>query len=117
MNQKVKKVVSLSVFLSLSLVSLSFAAYSGTPYSMPDQVMDVLSTGVNWLTLIAGTLAVIFIIVGGINFMTAAGDPAKVKLARDMILYAFVGIILVAIAQVFKQIASSIGVQMSGTSL
>lgn len=120
MTKSKRFLINLSVATILGAICFSgvaFAAEEGTVVEMPGQVKTLLKTAVNWLTLIAGSLALIFIIVGGINFMTANGDPAKVKLARDMILYAFVGIILVAIAQVFWSIANSIGSSLSGSGL
>lgn len=42
--------------------------------------------------LIAGVLSVIYLIIGGINYITAEGDPAKIKGAKSTILYAIVGL-------------------------
>ncbi len=116
MTKSKRFLINLSIATVLGAVCLSSVTYAAA-ISIPEQVKTILQTAVNWLTLIAGSLALIFIIVGGINFMTANGDPAKVKLARDMILYAFVGIILVAIAQVFWSIANDIGTALSGSGL
>ena len=41
-----------------------------------------------------GVVAVIFIIVGGINYATSQGDSAKIKKARDTILYAVIGLLV-----------------------
>lgn len=79
------------------------------PFAMPYQVTVVLATVVNYLTIVAGGLALIFLIFGGITFMTAAGDETKLKTARNMITWAFIGLIVVMVAQVFKTIAESIG--------
>ncbi len=118
MTKSKRFLINLSIATILGAICFSGIAFAEpTVISMPDQVKTILKTAINWVTLIAGSVALIFIIVGGINFMTANGDPAKVKLARDMILYAFVGIILVAIAQVFWSIANEIGTALSGSGL
>jgi len=45
------------------------------------------------LPLIVGVM-VIFIVWGGYQYIMAAGDPAKVKQARDIILYSIIAMIL-----------------------
>lgn len=52
----------------------------------------------NGIVGIAGLVAVIFIIIGGINYMTSAGDSNKIKKGKDTILYALVGLIVCALA-------------------
>ena len=48
-----------------------------------------------WL---AGSLSVVFIVVGGIMYVVSAGDPAKVKRAKDTIFNAVMGLIIVLIS-------------------
>ena len=45
-----------------------------------------------------GVVAVIMIILGGINYMTSQGDAAKAKKGRDTILYGIIGLIIVLLA-------------------
>ncbi|HMS49813.1 MAG TPA: pilin [Candidatus Saccharibacteria bacterium] len=58
-----------------------------------------LKTAVNLLSAIVGVVAVVMIIIAGMNFITAGGDSGKVSTARNMILYAAIGIVVVALAQ------------------
>ena len=44
---------------------------------------------------VIGILAVVFIIIGGVNYSISQGDPGKTKKARDTILYAVIGLIVV----------------------
>lgn len=62
-------------------------------------VGNVIST----LLFILGIAAVIIIIIGGIKFATANGDPGAVKSARNTILYAVVGLIAAILAYVIVQ--------------
>ena len=49
------------------------------------------------LYYIAGVVAVIVIIVAGLNYITSAGNSAQVTRAKGMILYAVIGLgILIA---------------------
>ena len=43
---------------------------------------------------VLGVVAVIFIIVGAVNYTTSQGDAGKTKKARDTILYAVIGLII-----------------------
>ena len=47
---------------------------------------------------VLGLVAVIVIIIGGINYMTSAGDAGKVKKAKDTILYGVIGLVICVLA-------------------
>ena len=49
---------------------------------------------VNVMLFILGAIAVIMIIIGGIRYTTSNGDPANVKAAKDIILYAVIGLVV-----------------------
>ena len=50
------------------------------------------------IILFSGIIAVIFIIIGGIQYITSTGDANKIKKAKDTILYACIGLIICALA-------------------
>lgn len=54
---------------------------------------------INILSVIVGIVAVIMIILNGFKFITSGGDSNKVSSAKTGIIYAVVGIIIVALAQ------------------
>jgi hypothetical protein len=60
----------------------------------------VLELVVNILTAIVGIIAVIMIIVGGLKYVTSSGDPSNVTSAKNTLLYAVIGLIIVGLAQV-----------------
>lgn len=53
----------------------------------------------NALLWVAGALAVIFIIVGGMQYATAAGNPARAAKARSTLLFAVIGLIVAVSAR------------------
>jgi len=55
----------------------------------------VLANGLNIVYLLAAIIAVIVIIIGGILFTTSAGDSGNVTKAKNMILYAVIGLIVI----------------------
>lgn len=58
------------------------------------QVEGILMTVYFW----AGIVAVIVIIIGGIRYASSNGDASGVKSAKDTILYAVVGLIVIIMA-------------------
>lgn len=50
------------------------------------------------LVRLAGLLAVVFVIVGGVKYMTSTGDPGKAKQAIQTIVYALAGLIIAIFA-------------------
>jgi len=49
--------------------------------------------------VIVGIAAVIMIIVGGFRYITSGGNDASVTSAKNTILYAVIGLIVVALSQ------------------
>lgn len=60
----------------------------------------VVSTVVNILSWIVGIVAVIMVIIGGLFFVISSGDSTKTAKARNTIIYALVGLVIVALAQI-----------------
>ena len=59
----------------------------------------LFTNSIQWVIGISSIVAVIFIIYGGISFITSSGDPNKIKRAKDTITYAVIGLIIVALAE------------------
>lgn len=59
-----------------------------------------LESLVNVFTFIAGLIAMVFILVGGIRYITSTGDAGRIKQAKDTLMYAVVGLIVVGLARV-----------------
>ncbi len=67
----------------------------------PDEaVNDLITTVINVFSLVVGVVSVIMIIVGGFKYITSGGDSGGVSSAKNTILFAIVGLIIVALAQV-----------------
>ena len=63
-----------------------------------DTLQSSLTSILSSIILIMGIVAVIFIIIGGVNYITSSGDSNKVKKAKDTILYSVIGLIICALA-------------------
>ena len=63
-------------------------------------VEKIIETVINILSLVVGVLAVIFIIIGGLKYITSSGDTNNVNSAKNTIMYALIGLVIVALAQI-----------------
>ncbi len=66
-------------------------------------VANLVQIGIRILQVIAGTVAVFFVIFGGIRYVTSSGDPAKLNTSKNTIIYACIGIAIVALSEVIVQ--------------
>lgn len=63
-------------------------------------VQSVITDVINILSFVVGVTAVIMIIIGGFKYITSGGDSGSVTGAKNTILYAIIGLVIVAVAQV-----------------
>ncbi len=72
----------------------------GSGNTAAQRVDEIVSQVINLLSLAVGVVAVIMIILGGFRYITSGGDTGNVTSAKNTILYAIVGLVVVALAQV-----------------
>jgi hypothetical protein len=63
------------------------------------KIDSIVHTIVNLLSAVVGIVAVIMIIVGGFRYITSGGNDTSVTSAKNTILYAIIGLVIVALAQ------------------
>ncbi|MBI2592188.1 hypothetical protein HYW36_01805, partial [Candidatus Saccharibacteria bacterium] len=68
--------------------------------SVTQSLNKVVRTIINLLSVVVGVVAVIMIIVGGLRYITSGGSDTSVTGAKNTILYAIIGLIIVALAQI-----------------
>lgn len=64
------------------------------------QLNSLVTSVISLLSWAIGVVAVFMIIVGGFKYITSGGDTAGVTAAKNTILYAIIGLVIVALAQV-----------------
>lgn len=79
-----------------SLGSTSCTDDTGGP-----SVEGAIRSAIELLSYIAGIVAVIMIIIAGIRLIASQGDPKGLSTARNAIIYAAIGIIIVVMSQIF----------------
>jgi hypothetical protein len=84
----------------VGLISDSATDGCGTETASENSIGTVLKAALNLLSIVVGIIAVIMIIVGGLRYVLSMGDSNNTKAAKDTILYAIIGLIVVAFAQI-----------------
>ena len=68
-----------------------------------DKLPEILTQIINIFSWIVGVVSVIMIIYGGFRYITSGGDSNGVTAAKNTILYAIIGLVIVALSQVIVQ--------------
>lgn len=63
------------------------------------RIQDIVTFIINIFSVIVGIVAVIMIIWGGFKYITSGGDSGNITSAKNTIIYAIIGLIIVALAQ------------------
>ncbi len=121
-NKLIKGVVTLATFLIFAKGVFAQATPSPIKISIspPEQVRitdfgKLFSGAVAFLLLIAFLLAFFYLILGGISWLTSGGDKAAVETARNKIIAAIIGLIIVAATwALFQLIGGAIGFNILG---
>ncbi len=66
-------------------------------------VTEYIATAINIFSIVVGIIAVVMIIIGGVKYITSGGDAGNVTGAKNTILYAIIGLVIVALSQVIVQ--------------
>jgi hypothetical protein len=117
-----KKLLSF-IFLTGMLPLFTQATYAvdnliiPRPAGFPDATLgSVISAVVGFLLIVSAVLAFLFLIMGGIQWITSGGDKAGMEAARNRITAAIVGLIIVAAAwAVMMLVGQFIGFDLLGS--
>ncbi len=72
---------------------------STTPVSTAD-LPTFVGRIIKWVILIIGVILITVIIYGGLTYATAAGSQEKTESAKKILVYAIIGVIIIALAYV-----------------
>jgi hypothetical protein len=70
------------------------------PAGQSSTLSDMVKKVINILSWVVGVVSVIMIIIAGFKYVTSGGNDTQVTGAKNTILYAIVGLVIVALAQV-----------------
>ena len=113
LKNPVRAFTGIALFLTGSMVGLSAQAdISTTPppvtgitsiggvFALISQIFNILF----WLLIV---LAAIFIILAAFSYLTAGGDPEKIKTANQKVIYAAVAVVVAVLAKTIPSIVCS----------
>ena len=74
-------------------------------------LIDAIVAVINALLALAGIVAIIFIVIGGVRYLASQGDEDAVAAAKNTIIYAIIGLLVIFLSAVivnlvFAQMAS-----------
>lgn len=72
-----------------------------------ETISNLIHSIVNLLSVMVGVAAVIMIIIGGFRYITSGGNDASVTSAKNTILYAIIGLVVVALSQLIVRFTLS----------
>lgn len=64
-----------------------------------DSLNSLIKNIVDIFSVVVGVISVIMIIVGGFKYITSGGESNNVTSAKNTIMYAIIGLVIVALAQ------------------
>lgn len=73
---------------------------SGCGGNAGGKVSNLMKDVLNLLSIVVGFAALIMIVISGFRFITANGDSSGIASARSALIYALIGLIIAAMAQV-----------------
>src|SRR5438046_594336 len=102
MNKKLLLATAGTLLLIAPLAAMGTAPspYAGpTPVPNPGVDINALITLVlDIVWVVFGAFAVIMFIFAGVGFITAQGDPEKVGVARNFVIYGIIGVVIALLA-------------------
>jgi len=69
-------------------------------------IESLLSTVIYWILGLSGGIAVLFLILGGLQYVTSSGNKDKAEQAKQTILYAVIGLVVIALSFVIVAFVS-----------
>ena len=100
-RDRMNKIILLIVFLGLLLPSvLADVADLDTDISPEDkekfdQILQPVTKVYNFVKYIASAVALLFLLYGGISYMTAGSDPKQKDQAKNIIMYVIIGLVII----------------------
>lgn len=75
----------------------------GDPNGASARINRTIAIIINVLSFVVGIAAVIMLIIGGFRYVTSGGDSNSVSGAKNTILYAIIGLVVVGLSQLIVQ--------------
>jgi len=71
---------------------------TAAPITASTDIEALVTAVARWISIVVSVIAVIFIILGGVSYITAGGDAEKATGARQKVVYGLIGLAIAALA-------------------
>jgi len=112
-KELVLKVILVAVLLILPVVALAQAGgaiqqgltsvqneFPRSGIASARTVTDLIALIIRWLLIIMGAIAVLFVVIGGYQYMTSAGNEEAAEKGKKTLINALIGVVIAIMAYV-----------------
>ena len=117
-----KKFNKIKFFILLFLLGMTFSGCSlkdlfpnqdSSKLTLAD-IPNAMNIAIGWLVVGAGSIAMLFFIVGGLIYITSFGNEEKAELGKKTLMYALIGAIIILVAYALVKFFLGFALQDSG---
>ena len=96
-----KKLLLLPLIIFISFLFFANFVQANTTIDPtgPGSFKELIEAFIEIIRNIVAPLAAVMVIIAGILYATSAGNPERIQQAKDFLIYAIIGVIIVLIAQ------------------
>ncbi len=69
---------------------------------------EIIVIVVHWILAILAIMAILMIIIGGLMYLTSAGNEDRIASAKKMIIYAIVGLVIALLAYIIVNLVNTL---------
>jgi hypothetical protein len=91
------------MFTTVPVLSDLAVLAASQPLAAPKSIPEVIDGITGWIRGIMALVATMFLVIGGLRYMSAGGDPARVEQAKGNFKSALVGYALAVLSPVVLQ--------------
>lgn len=106
MKKVLKSAVLAGTSMLLAVTPVLADGSAETDEGYVDKLAQTVSNLVNWAAILAGLVALGFLVYAGIKYITSAGDPGKTEEAQKQIVSALIGLAIVVLSYAVVRVAA-----------
>jgi hypothetical protein len=109
---QVSQVLALVLVFAFALAPVAFAQFQtpscgGTGLPCETNLTSFIMRIINIALIVAGLIAVLFLIIGGFRYITSAGNEEVAENAKKIIINAIIGIVIIILSFVIVRVISN----------
>lgn len=107
-----KKIILIPLLLSLPIIVSAVEFQNPLEYETFEELVEAI---ISFIFTIAVVVAPLMAIIGAFYLLTAGGDPKKIGIGKNIIIYTLIGLAIILLAKgLITMIESIIGVKFGG---